>query len=134
MASVFASATRTQAVATYNSDIVLPPEARGAWFHLDITAVGTTPTLDIKLQAYDDVTGSYEDITDSAGTAAIGFTQKSGTGEDTMKVYPGCVERLGAVTHRQYNIGLPRKVRVVATVGDAGGDTITFSLAYRPLW
>lgn len=130
MAVVFDSATRTQAVATYNADF-RRWEAVGLLFHLNITAVGTTPTLDLKLQFYDEVTSTYEDLTDSAGNA-IAFAQKTGTGEDTLKVCPGVVEKLAA-THRQYALVPPQRLRFVATVGDAGGDTITFSLSVTRL-
>lgn len=131
MAIAFASATRTQATGTYTSDLVMPRGAIGVVFRLNISAIGTTPTLDIKIQYLDTVTGTYEDFKDSAGNA-IAFAQKSGTGTDQLKICPGILENLTG-TNRRYSEVLPRKFRVLSTVGDAGGDTITYSLAYEIL-
>lgn len=132
MAAVFQSATRTQAVGTYNSNALYMPNGQfGALFRLNISAIGTTPTLDIKFQYYDTEPGTWEDLLDSAGNV-VSFAQKTGTGEDDLMISPGVVEKL-TLTNRRYAQALPWKFRVVATVGDAGGDTITFSLSQTPL-
>jgi hypothetical protein len=131
MAVVFASAERTQEVATYTSEFARGRDAVGILLSLDITAVANTPTLDIKLQAYNDVTDEWEDLTDSAGNA-IAFAQKTGTGEDQLKVCPGVVEKL-ASTSRQYALVPPHKLRAHATVGNAASDSITFSLGVTRL-
>lgn len=137
MATIFASATRTQAVATYNSDaFTLTQQARGLWYHLDITAVGTTPTLDLKMQIWDDATASWEDYKDWEGNT-VAFAQKSTVSEDDLVLYPSSAAQLAAAqpaaTNPRFASPHPRRFRWVATVGDAGGDTITFSLASAPL-
>lgn len=109
----------------YNFDIVLPRGFVGALFRLNIgtAPTGTTPTLDIKVQYFDELRQSYEDLTDSAGNA-IAFAQKSGAGEDDMKLYPGLVEKLAA-SNRQYNITPPKKLRIVATLGADADESFT---------
>lgn len=127
MAIVFASATRTQAVGTYNSDMSGREDVDGTLFHLNISAIGTTPTLDIKFQTFDALAGAYRDLKDSAGNT-VAFAQKTGTGQDTLTIGAMGVEKLTG-SDRRYAQPLPLNYRVVATVGDAGGDTITFSLS-----
>lgn len=137
MATIFASATRTQAVATYNSDaFTLTQQAHGLWYHLNVSAIGTTPTLDLKMQIWDDAVSTWEDYTDWEGNV-VSFPQKTTVSEDTCVVYPSSASMVEAThpraTARYYAVAHPRRFRWVATVGDAGGDTITFSLASAPL-
>lgn len=136
MAVVFASAARTQEVGTYNSDIRADTGALGMLFHLVISAVGGTPTLDLKMQYYDSATATWEDYKDWEGNV-VSFAQKTGTGEDDLVVYPSgsapAAADHPAATNRRYASPIPTKFRWVATVGNAGGDSATFSLASTPL-
>lgn len=137
MATVFASANRTQVVGTYESTpFVLPQTSKGMLYHLVITAVTDTPTLDIKLQYYDDATATWEDYKDWEANT-VSFPQKTGTGEDDLVLYEGGASLVEA-THpaagnRRYASPHPRRSRWVATVGNAATDEITFSLAATPL-
>ena len=113
-ATIFASAART---ATVNSADQTNYGAKGVRLTLDITAVVATPTLDIKIQAKDSVSGKYMDMTGCA------FAQKSATGTDELIIYPG----LTAAANVSVSDVLPRTWRAVATHGDT--DSITYSLA-----
>ena len=114
--TVFASAART---ATANSADQTNYNHRGMRLTLDITASGgTTPTLDVKIQAKDSVSGKYVDI---AGAA---FTQKTGTGTDELVVYPGVAE----TANESVSDVIPRTWRAVATIGGTT-PTFTFTLA-----
>jgi hypothetical protein len=58
--------------------------SRGLVLILDITAAsGTTPTLDVKVQRLDAVSGKAIDIPGAA------FAQKTTTGTDSLVIYPG---------------------------------------------
>lgn len=100
------------------ADITTPGPAKGVLLTLDITAVsGTSPTLDVKLQTKDPVSGKYVDM---ANTAA--FAQKSATGTDTLIVYPGVT----ATANRSVSMALPKTWRLVYTVG---GTTPSFTFS-----
>lgn len=112
-ATVFSSAART---ATANSTDQVNYDAHGIKMHLDITASsGTTPTLDIKLQAL--INGVYIDI------AGAVFTQKTGTGTDELTVYPGIAE----TANESVSDVIPRTWRAVATIAGSS-PSFTFSL------
>jgi hypothetical protein len=115
-ATVFESALRE---ATVESDDQLNPGARGAVLFLDITAEdGTSPTLDVKLQAKDPLTGKYVDIVGAA------FAQKNDVGVDTLVVYPG----IAGEANRRVSDVLPSTWRAVATIGGTSPE-FTFSLS-----
>ena len=114
--TVFASAART---ATANSGDLENRTARGVRLWLNITAAsGTTPTLDIKLQWKDPLSGLYFDI------PGANFPQKTGTGTDDLTVYPGIAE---TATEAISDV-IPRGWRAVATIGGTT-PSFTFSLA-----
>ena len=100
---------------------------KGAIFWLDITAVsGTSPTLDVKIQGYDQTGGDWVDLGDNiAGTGAYAFAQKSSTGQDQLTVYPGLTASGNAVCNGK----IPNRIRAVATVGGSATPTVTFSLS-----
>lgn len=112
-ATVFASAART---ATENSDDQDNERHKGVLLVLDITATGGTPTLDVKVQAKDSVSGKYIDIPGAA------FAQKSATGTDSLVIYPGVAE----TANRSVSDVIPRTWRVVATIG---GTTPSFTFS-----
>lgn len=110
--SVFGSAART---ATANSDDIDNYAARGARCVLDITAAsGTTPTLDVKLQSKDPISGKYVDLPGAA------FAQKTATGTDDLTVYPGVAE----TANETVSDVLAGVWRAVATIG---GTTPSFT-------
>lgn len=137
MATVFASAERTQVVGTYESTpFVLPQTSKGMLYHLVITAETSDATLDLKLQYFDDATATWEDYKDWEANT-VSFPQKTGVGEDDLVLYEGGASLVEAThpaaANRRYASPHPRRSRWVATVGDDSDDTITFSLASTPL-
>lgn len=116
---MFESVART---ATANSGDISDYEYTGGFFFLNVTAAsGTTPTLDIKIQAKCGLTGIYTDIPGAA------FTQKTAAATDMLVVSDGVtVSANKAVSHP-----LPTFFRAVATIGGTT-PSFTFSLVYCP--
>jgi hypothetical protein len=113
--AAFAPAART---ATLNGGDLENRTGRGVKLWLNITAVsGTTPTLDIKLQWKDSLSGLYFDIPGAS------FPQKSATGTDDLTVYPGVAE----AANEAVSDVIPRNWRAVATIGGTS-PSFTFSL------
>ncbi len=113
MGVLFASADREPA--TYNSDFNVPRGYRGLLAHVAYTAEGGgTATLDFKLQYFDTVASTWEDL---AGAATAQFT---GVGELDLQVYPG----IAAIANRAVSSAVPKRLRAVAVVGT---DNLTFS-------
>lgn len=114
--TVIGSGTRT---ATFNTDTISNDgDYLGIKFYLDITAVsGTTPTLDVKLQAFDKLSGKFFDILGAS------FSQKTASGQDDLIVYP----TVAAVANRAVSQPLPDLWRVLATIGGTT-PSFTFSL------
>lgn len=110
-------------IATFNIDVD-NLHYKGAIFVLDVTAVsGTTPTLDIKLQYRDVVSGKFIDI-----PLAI-FTQKTATGSDVLTIYPA----IAVVANESVNGVLPINYRVVGTItGTTPSFTFTLTADYLP--
>jgi len=110
-----------------NSNPVTNHSGKGAMFWLDITAVsGTSPTLDVKIQGYDQTGGDWIDLAANvAGNAAYAFAQKTGAGQDQLAVYPGLTASANAVCTGI----IPNQIRAVATVGGSSTPTVTFSLS-----
>lgn len=112
---VFSSAARTT---TTNSSDILKITGKGVKLYLDISAAsGTSPTLDISVQAKDALTGMYFGIPDAT------FAQKSGTGGDTLTIYPGIAE----TANSSISDILSKTWRVVATIG-GGTPSFTFTI------
>lgn len=92
------------------------------FFFLNITAAsGTTPTLDIKIQAKSQAQGIYIDIPGAS------FTQKTATGTDMLVVRAD----ITAVANKAVAHPLPATFRVVWTVGGTT-PSFTFSVNYCP--
>lgn len=109
-----ASAART---ASGDGSDLTNRNAKGAVVTLDVTAAtGTTPTLDVKIVAKDALSGKYVDIPGAS------FSQKTGTGTDTLVVYPGVAE----TANRSVSDVLPRTWRVSWTIG---GTTPSFTFS-----
>lgn len=114
--TVLASASRT---ATANSGDQLSSGASGIHLVLDVTVVtGTGPTLDVKIQRKDSLSGKYVDLPGAA------FAQKAGVGTDDLVVYPGVAE----TANRSVSDVISEEWRAVATIGGTTPD-FTFSLA-----
>lgn len=114
-APLFNGVART---ATANSNDQENLDYRGIMVFLDITAkAGTLPTLDVKLQAKDPVSGQYVDIPGAA------FAQKTDVGTDTLLAYPGVAE----TANREVSTCLPSSFRAVATIGGTS-PSFTFTL------
>lgn len=94
-------------------------DAIGALFFLEITAVaGTTPTLDIKIQAKDPTSGQYHDIVGAT------FAQKTGVSRDMLIIYPS----LSEVANKKVSFRLPRIFRFYWTIGGTASPSFTFSI------
>ena len=124
-ATIFSSSAKSSGA--NNSNPVTNHSGIGAKFWLDITAVsGTSPTLDLKIQGYDQTGGDWIDLADNvAGTGAYAFAQKTGTGQDQLTVYPGLTASGNAVCTGI----IPNQIRAVGTVGGSSTPTVTFSLS-----
>lgn len=97
--------------------------AAGARFFLNITAAsGSTPTLVVKIQVKDPVSGNYVDLLNAA------FASQNSTGEWELTVYPG----IATSANQAVSYVLTSPFRAVATIG-GGGPSFTFSLTCVPL-
>lgn len=86
----------------------------GVVLTLDITVWNAT-SLDVKVQMKDQTSGKYVDIPGAA------FAQKSGTGTDTLVIYPG----IGETANRSVSDVLPATWRIVGT---QVGTSATYSV------
>lgn len=117
--SVTAKASAAQGLGTVNGDDLTNFNGKGVLVTLDVTAVsGTTPTLDVKLQHKDSVSGKYVDIPGAS------FTQKTGISTDTLLIYPS----ITVTANRQVNSTLGKLFRIVSTVGGTATPIFTFSV------
>jgi hypothetical protein len=115
--TIFTSAART--VTANSVEFTLPQGKLGGVFFLNITASsGTTPTLDVKFQVLDPVSGVWHDITGAA------FSQKTSTGADSLTIYPG----IAAAANDTVSYPLGGAVRAVATIAGTT-PSFTFSLS-----
>lgn len=110
-ATILASAARTETAtgADQTNDAW-----RGVILTLDITVWNAT-TLDVKVQTKDPTSGKYVDLPGAA------FAQKSGTGTDTLTIYPGIAE----TANRSVSDVLSATWRVVGT---QVGTSATYSV------
>lgn len=87
----------------------------GVMLFLDISArSGTAPTLDVKVQVKDPVSGNFVDIPSAA------FAQKNAVGTDTLVIHP----RATAASNRVAAHPITSPFRVVYTIG---GTTPSFT-------
>lgn len=96
---------------------------RGMKFFLDITAKNGTPTLDVSIDEFDELSQNWIAMPSAA------FAQKSNTGTDSLTIYPGCV----GVANRIVNNTMPRTYRVVFTIGGSGSPSFTMTLGGEEL-
>jgi hypothetical protein len=115
---IFPSASRTNA--TYNSDELFNPCAKGVRLYVDVTNVGGAGTLTVKIQTRDPATDAWVDLT--AGTTGLFASVLT----KTVTVYPGItVVAPGAAVSTETSNFLSTNWRVVATVGV---NAVTFSV------
>jgi len=115
---IFPSLSRTNA--TYNSDDLFNPCAKGVRLFIDITSVGGAGTLVVKIQCKDPLTDNYVDITTAT---SVSFTA---TGTRTLTVYPGITAAVGGANgSTEASQFISSQWRVVATVGT---NAVTFSI------
>lgn len=116
MITVFPSAART---ATANSADKGSENFQGGTFVLDITAVsGTTPSMTVKIQHKDGVSGQYIDIPGCV------FAAKTATGTDSLQLFSG----ITPAANRSVAGILGDEFRAVATITGTT-PSFTFSLS-----
>lgn len=112
---VFPSLLR--AAGTFNSAEQTSFGSRGLRLYLDITAVnGVGPTLDIKIQIKDNLTGTFFDLPGAS------FVQAIATGTQMLTLYPG----IAVSANVSVSDLISKNWRAVAVVST--GDDFTFSL------
>lgn len=112
----------TFTVTTNSNDV--KTSAAGGRFFLNISAVsGTSPTITVKIQVKDPISGNYVDLLNGA------FAQQTGTGELELTVYPG----IATAANQAVSYVLSGTFRVVATIGGTT-PSFTLSVAFLPLW
>lgn len=109
--TALASAART---ATVNSSDLTNYNGRGCHVVIDVTAIVATPSLVVKIQGKDALSGKYYDILVATAITATGTT--------VLKVYPGITPTAGASASDM----LPRTFRVRVEHADA--DSATYSV------
>lgn len=120
--TILSSAART-ATTNSNQQGFQGDNAVGAIFHLDITAVsGTTPSMTVKIQGQNPVSGSWYDIPGAA------FAAKTAAATDTLVVHPSVTTAVGQASAQV----IPRVFRAVATITGTT-PSFTFSLAAQSL-
>ncbi len=109
--TILASAART---ASTDSADFTNYNARGAHFYVDVTAVTGSPSIEVKIQSKDPVSGGYYNLLVSTAITAVSV--------NILKIYPG----IGAVANASASDILPRIYRVSVT--HANADSITYSV------
>lgn len=118
--TVEASSLKT---ATGNGSAQTNSSARGVALFVNISAItGTSPTLVVKVQAKDPVSGNYVDLP-SAETASL-----TATGTTLLLIYPGAA----AIANSVVSSALPKDWRVAWTIGGTGPN-ITFSVGAQTI-
>lgn len=98
--------------------------AGGGRFFLNLSNVsGTSPTITVKIQVKDPLSGNYVDLLNGA------FAQQTGNGQWELTVYPG----VAAVANQAVSYVLSGTFRAVATIGGTT-PSFTLSLSFVPLW
>jgi predicted regulator of Ras-like GTPase activity (Roadblock/LC7/MglB family) len=110
---IFPSASRTNA--TYNSDELFNPCAKGVRLYIDITNVGGAGTLVVKIQTRDPLTDTWVDVKAATTSVATPFASVQ---TKTLTVYPGITVAAGdATTSTEISNFVSTNWRVVAIVG-----------------
>jgi hypothetical protein len=112
-----ASAVRANGV-TVNVDLVVPRKAKGLTAALRISAVAGTPTVDLRAQHRDPVSGVFADV---PGASVV---QQVGTGTVFLTVRPSVTAVANSVVPQP----IGANVRLVLVIGNAPGDSATCSV------
>ena len=95
------------------------PLAPGIRLTLKCTAVsGTSPTLDAKVQVYNSVAGTWNDLPGATWAQVTGATEK------LLTIYPGIAE----TANESVSDHLGRRWRLYYTIGGSSTPTVTFSV------
>lgn len=116
--------------ADFNSPVFETIGARGLILLLDVTAVSTADTMDIKVQAETyNGSGIYYDLD---GVAFTQVTTTTSTWVQMLQVYP----QLTALTAKKVSAVMPSRWRIVHDLTEVGGGTlaIVFTLTAEVLW
>jgi hypothetical protein len=111
--TALASAART---ATVSSADLTNTGKRGIHVYLDVTASAATPSITLKIEGKDSLSGDYYTILESAAV--------TGASNNIYKVFPGAT----AVTNLVANDIIPKTFRITMTHSDS--DSITYSVGY----
>jgi hypothetical protein len=112
----------TMSSSTNSADI--HSSAGGGRFFLWISsASGTSPTIIVKIQSRDPLSGSYIDLLSAS------FAQYTGTVAAELTVYPG----IATAANQAVSYVLSGDFRAVATIGGTS-PSFTVSLSFVPLW
>lgn len=113
--------------ATFNTpDELMPPTVKGVRIYLDVTAVsGTNPTMTVKVQVKDPVSGKYSDMPGAA------FAEKTAADFSELLIYPTGV---ADVANAEINDNLTKTWRLVCTIGGTDTPTFTFTLGATYLY
>jgi len=102
-----------------NGSKFLAVGAKGVRFHLDATAVsGTSPSLTVKIQVYNPVADSYQDLAGAAFAAATAASTQN------LTVYPGIAETANV----SVSDVISQAYRAVGTVTGSATPTVTASV------
>ena len=121
---IFASASRTNA--TYTSDELNNPGAKGVRLYADVTAVGAGPgTIIVTVEVRDPVTNNWVQIT--GATSPANPNEWKSVQTRTLTIYPGITAAAGAAatnnTEVSSFVGVSWRVKVVV-----GVNAVTFSI------
>lgn len=110
--TVYASAARTATPAAVSRPCSY---ARGLHLVVDVTAIVTTPSIVVTVDALDVLSGKFYNLITSAALVAVGTT--------VLRVYPGATPAANLAV----NDCLTETVRVTVTHGNA--NSITYSVS-----
>lgn len=114
--NVFTSAART--AATTNSTDFGSGTFEAARFFLNISAVsGTTPSMTVKIQALDNLSGQYVDLPGAS------FAAKTATGVDMLTIHPA----ITPIANSAVSQLMPMSWRAVSSISGTT-PSFTFSL------
>jgi hypothetical protein len=110
----------SQAETTSGNKVIGTSGVLGGVFYLSISAAsGTSPSMTVKLQHKDPISGNFVDIVGGS------FAAKTAAGDDTLVVYPAVAE----TANRRVSTVLGDEVNVVWTITGTT-PSFTFSISF----
>lgn len=116
--TILASAARTASTTVIS---VTEEGTKGVHLNLNITATSTSPTLDVKLQRLDWLSGNWIDLPGG------NFAQQSTITSVDLIVYPGIAETANV----SVSDVTTEEIRTVATLGGTSTPSVTYSVSGR---